>query len=114
LSNHRRYEVGYGKPPVQARFKKGQSGNPGGRPKRTKRIDLALNAELNTVISLPIDGKLRSLTKLEAIARQLFSKAFHGNIPACEMFLEHMRRRDAEEPQPQFIVEFVKSKNSET
>lgn len=27
------YEVGYGKPPKSTRFKKGQSGNPGGRPR---------------------------------------------------------------------------------
>ena len=27
------YSVGYGKPPVHSRFKKGQSGNPKGRPK---------------------------------------------------------------------------------
>lgn len=27
------YAVGYGKPPVHTRFAKGQSGNPGGRPK---------------------------------------------------------------------------------
>src|SRR5262245_37516275 len=28
------YVIGYGKPPVDSRFKKGQSGNPNGRPKR--------------------------------------------------------------------------------
>jgi hypothetical protein len=28
------YEVGYRKPPVGTRFKKGQSGNPSGRPKK--------------------------------------------------------------------------------
>jgi hypothetical protein len=36
------YEVGYGKPPMDTRFRKGASGNPGGRPrgitpKRPKR-----------------------------------------------------------------------------
>ena len=31
------YEVGYGKPPVNTRFRKGQSGHPGGRPK-AKRL----------------------------------------------------------------------------
>ena len=28
-----RYEVGYGKPPAQHRFRKGKLSNPGGRPK---------------------------------------------------------------------------------
>src|SRR5690606_35482513 len=28
-----RYDVGYAKPPAEHRFRKGQSGNPGGRPK---------------------------------------------------------------------------------
>ena len=30
------YEVGYAKPPVETRFKPGQSGNPRGRPKGAK------------------------------------------------------------------------------
>ncbi len=29
------YDVGFGKPPVAHRFRKGQSGNPAGRPKRS-------------------------------------------------------------------------------
>ena len=30
------YVVGYGKPPAEYRFKKGQSGNPRGRPRKAK------------------------------------------------------------------------------
>lgn len=30
------YEVGYGKPPEHSQFKKGQSGNPNGRPRKAK------------------------------------------------------------------------------
>ena len=30
------YEVGYGKPPKHTQFKKGQSGNPKGRPKQVQ------------------------------------------------------------------------------
>ena len=40
------YEVGYGKPPSDKQFKKGQSGNPKGRPKGSrnkKPSDLAKN-----------------------------------------------------------------------
>ena len=39
------FEVGFGKPPRHSRFKKGQSGNPGGRPSgmtQGRATDLAL------------------------------------------------------------------------
>jgi hypothetical protein len=32
------YHVGYGKPPSNAGFKKGQSGNPRGRPPRSQNL----------------------------------------------------------------------------
>ena len=34
------YDVGYGKPPRHTQFQKGQSGNPGGRPRRDKSHDV--------------------------------------------------------------------------
>jgi hypothetical protein len=43
------YEVGFGKPPKQTRFKKGRSGNPRGRPR--KRPDLY--SELTKVLHPP-------------------------------------------------------------
>jgi Family of unknown function (DUF5681) len=33
------YEVGYGKPPKTSQFKKGESGNPSGRPKKPTDSD---------------------------------------------------------------------------
>jgi hypothetical protein len=35
------YEVGYGKPPEHAKFKKGKSGNPRGRPKVSRLRSVA-------------------------------------------------------------------------
>ena len=37
-SSEQRYEVGRGKPPVHTRWKPGQSGNPGGRPKHSRNF----------------------------------------------------------------------------
>src|SRR4051812_9130537 len=36
IGDGKKYEVGYGRPPVTGRFKKGQSGNPSGRRRYTE------------------------------------------------------------------------------
>ena len=41
------YAVGYGRPPVESRFRKGKSGNPGGRPRRTKPVVALLGEALS-------------------------------------------------------------------
>jgi hypothetical protein len=41
------YPVGYGKPPLHSRFKKGQSGNPAGRRKGSLNFSSVLLATLN-------------------------------------------------------------------
>ena len=38
----RDYDVGYGKPPKATRFRKGQTGNPKGRPKTSKNVGTML------------------------------------------------------------------------
>ena len=42
------YDVGYGKPPVNTRFRKGQSGNPHGRPRGARSASTILNAALKS------------------------------------------------------------------
>ena len=48
------YEVGYAKPPLSTRFRRGQSGNPSGRPKGSTKKSAALPAlndeRLKTII----------------------------------------------------------------
>ena len=49
------YKVGPGRPPLRTRFRKGQSGNPGGR--RKKNMPAPLADALNETISVTIDGE---------------------------------------------------------
>ena len=89
MSGENEYEVGYKKPPVATRFRKGQSGNPTGKSK--KKIVRELNPgkilELidNEEIFVPIDGKPKLMKKGEIYFRQLFTKAIKGDLPAARL-----------------------------
>ena len=67
------YKVGRGRPPLQTRFKKGQSGNPGGR--RKKQLPALLADALDEPVFVTIDGERRQITKREAIVHQLVNKS---------------------------------------
>jgi hypothetical protein len=77
------YEVGYKKPPVATRFKKGQSGNPGGKPKKIVpelNPGKILQSIDNEEMIVKIEGKGKRMLKAEIYFRQLFSKAIKGNL----------------------------------
>ena len=86
------YEVGYGKPPKSGQFKKGQSGNPMGRPKKTAKEDIPLvkifKDELDTLSHI-IDkyGEAQPITRKECFFRQLIIKAANGNIEAMRLLV---------------------------
>src|SRR5260370_30614119 len=59
------YEVGYGKPPLHTRFKKGQSGNPRGRPRGAKNLTTLLIDALNQPVVVTENGRRRQIAKRE-------------------------------------------------
>jgi hypothetical protein len=83
------YEIGYGKPPRQTRFKKGISGNPKGRPKASEQKIGPLMAEvMNREIAFMEGGKQKRASIMEVIITQLAARAIKGDIGATRMLLK--------------------------
>lgn len=103
-ANNRDYEVGYSKPPKHSRFKPGQSGNPGGRPRGAKNKKSALNEErLKTIILEEAyrmikvnDGPNQvSVPMAQAVVRSLAHNAVKGNTTAQRLFAEMLASTEA-------------------
>src|ERR1700730_8872207 len=69
------YEVGYGKPPRDTRFKSGQSGNPRGRPPGAKNLSTLLTEALNEPVVIAEDGGRRKISERQAIIKQLVNRS---------------------------------------
>ncbi len=74
--------VGYKSPPVETRFKKGQSGNPKGRPKGAKGFLTELREELDETILVHEGKNTRRLTKRRVIAKRLVEGGLRGDPKA--------------------------------
>lgn len=89
-------KVGYKRPPLRTRFKKGKSGNPNGRPpgalnKKTIHDQVAklLCKVVGKKISATEDGKHTRITKLEANFVQLANKAASGDLRASQLMMRY-------------------------
>jgi hypothetical protein len=93
--------VGYKKPPRKHQFKRGQSGNPHGRPKGTRRLDATIAGILDTTSPSSRRGNRR-----DAIAWELFSKALHGDTHALEILLRFAFVNDPVESTSGFVIKY--------
>ena len=88
FEKQRDYEVGYGKPPHNTRFKKGQSGNPRGRPSGSKNLSTLLSEALNEPVIVTENGRRRKVSKREAIIKQLVNQSANGDWRAVKLLLD--------------------------
>lgn len=94
------YEVGYGRPPRQHRFKPGVSGNPRGRPRGARSVETILDEQLAEKVPVKKGGKVRRLSKMELIVTQQVNKAVAGDSKAFDRvmkFLNDKNKADAAE-----------------
>lgn len=93
------YAVGYGKPPVDTRFKPSQSGNPKGRPKvarnkskmpalHEERMRAILMEEAYRTIKVNEGNRHVSVPMAQAVIRSLAVNAAKGNQRAQRLFTE--------------------------
>lgn len=90
------YEVGYGKPPKGSQFAKGRSGNFKGRPKGSKNIATVFLREARQSVLVNGPKGSRRVTKLEAAAMQVSTKAAQGDHRASREFFSRVERSELE------------------
>ena len=88
---HSEYEVGYGKPPRETRFTKGQSGNPRGRPSGAKNLKTLLSEALNEPVIVTENGGRRKVTKRQAIITQLVNRSATADFRAIKILFDIVR-----------------------
>jgi hypothetical protein len=87
------YDVGYGRPPREHRFKEGQSGNPKGRPKGRKNEDTILHEILYRKISITEGGRTRKAPYIEVMLLRFAKDALHGDAKAAAFLLNRYGAR---------------------
>ncbi len=94
------YDIGFGRPPHYTQFRKGQSGNPAGRPKKAQppaepiageAVDKILRAQLDREIALKGPGGAKTMKVLEAILLAQQKSALAGNSAAQRDVLKEAR-----------------------
>jgi hypothetical protein len=82
-------QVGYGNPPARTRFQKGQSGNPGGQPKRKHFSGIA--DALKQALEEPCDTVAPPATRFEALARAIVQQAA-DDPRTLKLLLAHLQQ----------------------
>jgi Family of unknown function (DUF5681) len=103
-----KYEIGYGRPPLHSRFRKGQSGNPAGRRRYTdsQRGKDLLRQEANRLVTVREGEKVMRMPAVQAAIRRLFHAAAQGDRSALRLVLNALQQSiAAAEPQSTPVIQ---------
>jgi Family of unknown function (DUF5681) len=96
----KRETVGYGQPPRQTQFRKGRSGNPKGRPKGSRSLATLMGNALNEAVVINENGRRRTITKGEALIKQLVNRGAAGDARSIQLLLAQIRVIEADLESP--------------
>jgi hypothetical protein len=102
----RPYDIGYGRPPAETRFKKGVSGNPAGRargitPGRAMRMALK---EIFRPIKIREGDRVTELSGFQVVVRQMMAQAAKGSGPTGRMLIEQTLKLEQDLEAKEVIV----------
>ena len=100
-------KVGRGYPPKHTQFQKGQSGNKKGRPKGSKNLSTYIMEAARDHVTATVGGRTRKISKIQATAMQLATKAASGHPASISEFLDwvdEIESRDAAARPTQFSL----------
>ena len=87
--------VGPGRPPVASRFRKGESGNPKGRPRAgPSPPPSAFDIVIDRTLTMTQNGKPREVTVEEALQHRTYQDALAGNRAARREVLRMIAKRE--------------------
>ncbi|WP_377190454.1 DUF5681 domain-containing protein [Ruegeria meonggei] len=94
MSDH---EIGYGRPPKATQFKKGKSGNPKGRPRKTTSLNAIVKKAAARKVSVQTAQGSKRISKIEALADKTINDALKGDARARTEAFRLLRAADMQD-----------------
>jgi hypothetical protein len=92
--------VGYGKPPAHTRYRRGQSGNPGGRKRGSRNLKTIMEEVMESAVELSDKGRKRNVPLAEALLLQYAQCGLKGDWRAIDSLLERYERCRGDQAEP--------------
>lgn len=108
------YEVGYGRPPKETRFKPGQSGNPKGRKRKPQSVREQMREILDGKIQVAEGGVVKKRSRRSVMLTSVANNAAKGDLKAADFvlgFSEALEKPDQDpnqlSPEEQMLLEKI-------
>ncbi len=100
-------KIGYGQPPKKYRFKKGQSGNPGGRPKWSKDTGDVVLENMGKRMPARVNGRSITTNVHDAVIKAQIKKALDGDTKAAKFLIDLLHHYEARKYYMETAINFM-------